>query len=300
MKDIKEEFDVLIPIWDKTDPFFTASLRGPGILIPLKHNQPWRVAPGDKKQPVHRQLKTRDCLSAVFPNAISVGAPIAGSLKYAAFIAPIIIFLSLLALGMGGFLIVNGYMILSVLMFLPGILVALLCAFFYRYWLCGPKDWPIIFNRKDRTITYTKPHGPSFFRFWELFVTQEFETRSWDDVKVRSYKYMETNLGASFHDNYNLTLIWGGNNGDPHDMADAVHIGYKGYFEDERLWMLWEHIRQYMEEGGLPIQPGDKLRQYTQGKPIQYPPEVIEAAGGPALTPDQIPPLQQTDGVRLD
>lgn len=160
-----------------------------------------------------------------------------------------------------------------------------------KNWLFTPTDWPIIFNRKDRTVTYSPVARPPFWKFWSTEVKQKFLTFSWDDVRVRSYKYMESNAGRSFHDSYNLVLLWGGEGGDPQALAHIAAIGYRGYFEDELMWMMWEHIRRYMEEDGPPVPHGEGLRPPTRGKPIIYPPEVIQAAGGPPLSPQAVAEL---------
>ncbi|MCU5783204.1 hypothetical protein MA04_02504, partial [Alcanivorax balearicus MACL04] len=49
-----------------------------------------------------------------------------------------------------------------------------------------------------------------------------------------------------------------------------------------------EHIRRYMEEGGPPLQPGDQLRRVNRDKLPEFPPEVVEVAGGPALTEEEL------------
>ncbi|OCS49437.1 hypothetical protein BEK67_19985 [Ralstonia pickettii] len=105
-------------------------------------------------------------------------------------------------------------------------------------------------------------------------------------MKVRSYKLVVSNAGRSFHESYWLVLLWGAQ--DEHGrnvVKDCVPIGYEGYFEDERLFQVWEHIRRYMEESGPPIQPGEQLRKPANSrKPLEFPPEIIAAAGGPALS----------------
>ncbi|OAK89405.1 hypothetical protein AB851_20045 [Ralstonia pseudosolanacearum] len=105
-------------------------------------------------------------------------------------------------------------------------------------------------------------------------------------MKVRTYKLIVSNAGKSFHESYWMVLLWGGldENGQK-TVKDCVPIGYEGYFEDERLFQVWEHVRRYMEEGGPAIQPGERLRKPVNNrKPMAFPPEVIAAAGGPALS----------------
>jgi hypothetical protein len=54
------------------------------------------------------------------------------------------------------------------------------------------------------------------------------------------------------------------------------------------LWRLYEHIRRYMEEDGAPIQPGEKPRRSGVGKVPDFSPEIIAAAGGRALSDQEI------------
>ena len=62
---------------------------------------------------------------------------------------------------------------------------------------------------------------------------------------------------------------------------------------DSTQLALWEHIRQYMEEDGPPLQPGDKLRATDLSRVPEFPPEIVAAAGGPALDQEAIDELVQ-------
>ncbi|SFL26939.1 hypothetical protein SAMN05192579_1237 [Rhodanobacter glycinis] len=167
--------------------------------------------------------------------------------------------------------------------------------FCMRQWLCGPSDWPVIFNRKDRTVTWAPVIRFPYWKFWVMEIKPQWRTASWDDVRARSYKYMQSTTGGyGFHDSYSLFLLWGGAEGDPRSLDQAVSIGYQGYFEDELLWMLWEHIRRYMEEDGPAIPHGETLRPLGKGRPIVYPPEVIEACGGPPLSIQEVEEIAAT------
>jgi hypothetical protein len=84
-----------------------------------------------------------------------------------------------------------------------------------------------------------------------------------------------------------LRLLWGEAR-NPRKLEGIALIGYLGWYEDAALWRLWEHIRRYMEEGGPPIQPGESLRTSGAGKLPELPPEVIAAAGGPALSVEEV------------
>ncbi len=173
----------------------------------------------------------------------------------------------------------------AVISLLGSICFFLISTFFLNSTVRMPADWPILFNRKDRTVTFIRPTRPKFLKFWEFTRSGAF-TYSWDELKVRTYKLIVSNAGKSFHESYWMVLLWGGldENGQK-TVKDCVPIGYEGYFEDERLFQVWEHVRRYMEEGGPAIQPGERLRKPVNNrKPMAFPPEVIAAAGGPALS----------------
>jgi hypothetical protein len=280
--------DVLVEVWNKPDPYFTIGERF--RLTPPGRFNPWRVEPDDKKKPTHLLPGAWESVIAIFPEAIAIGSPVAkgksvagwGGMISSGFFAAMMIY----ALVLGLMESVPNYpvdIIASV-----SALFFILCFFWcFRRLFLAVSDWPIVFNRKTRQITYLPAFVMPFLKFWKA-PPQEWRTVKWDDVKARTYKHTETNAGKSFHDAYHLFLLWGGEGGEPHALNGYVAIGNEGYFEDETLWVIWEHIRRYMEEGGPPIQAGEALRPQTRGKPIMYPSEVVAAAGGPALSPEAI------------
>ncbi len=96
-------------------------------------------------------------------------------------------------------------------------------------------------------------------------------------------------FGKTFYYALWLQMLWGGKDGNPKRLKDYVAIGFEGYEEDDGLLQLWEHIRRYMEEDGPPIQPGERLRKpANKRKPLEFPPEIIAAAGGPALSEAEV------------
>lgn len=284
---------VFLKVWNKSDPFFFIGERF--RWTPPGRFNPWRLEPSDKKESVHELPGTHQCLLAIFPNAIAVGSPVATAKTLA---------------GWGGMMIAGSATVISIYMlvanlmerhpyyfmvffsFITTLLFMLCFVWSYRRLFVALSDWPIVFNRKTRQITFLPSFMMPFLKFWKL-PPQEWRTVSWDEVKARTYKHLETNAGKSFHNSYHLFLLWGGEAGDAHALRDYVSIGREGYFEDETLWMLWEHIRRYMEEGGSPILHGEELRPKTRGKPIIYPPELISAAGGPALSAEAIDKLAE-------
>lgn len=65
--------EVLMPVWDKPDPYFEVLDKLKRIVPPRKN--PWRIAPDDKHVPTHKMARTRKCLVAIHPNAIAIGSP---------------------------------------------------------------------------------------------------------------------------------------------------------------------------------------------------------------------------------
>ncbi|KAF1712639.1 hypothetical protein CSC70_00175 [Pseudoxanthomonas kalamensis DSM 18571] len=125
-----------------------------------------------------------------------------------------------------------------------------------------------------------------FWKFWQKPGVGPVRTYRWEDVRARSYKLTEF-TGSAGRESYLLALLWG-EESDPRQCKEIITIGYKGWWEDELLWRLYEHIRRYMEEDGPPIQPGETLRTSGFGKLPAFPPEVIAKAGGPALSPEEV------------
>lgn len=283
-------YDVLMEVWNKPDPYFTISWR-----FGLSRYDPWRLEPDDKKQPTHVLAGTRQSLIAVFPDAIAIGSPAAQG-RFTT------LWGALLIAGLFGgwsfyaFCLVFTERYFDFMGAAISLLGALLSAIFFwwtfRRVFMTVSDWPIVFNRKTRQVTYLPVVIMPILKFWTSPVLQ-WRTASWDEVKVRTYKHLETNGGKSFHDSYDMVLLWGGEGGDPHALRECVGIGYQGYFEDELIWILWEHIRRYMEEDGPAIPPGEELRPKTLGRPVVYPPEVIEAAGGPPLDAEAVAKLAE-------
>ncbi len=275
-----------MPVWDKPDPYFEVLDRLRPIVPPGKN--PWRIAPDDKRVPTHKMARTRKCLVAIHSNAIAIGSPYGseskGLLGWFGF-AFMVITAALCSYNVvdkiesgrfGGFVFFN-------LIF--GIFCFLFSVFFFNLVARVPSDYPILFNKKDRTVSFFRPSSSNFFKFWKFKNSGVF-TYLWDEVKVRSYKALITNAGKSFHESHYLVMLWGGMDGQGRKVAkECIPMGYFGYFEDERLFQVWEHIRRYMEEDGPPIQPGERLRKPVNNrKPMAFPPEVIAAAGGPALS----------------
>ena len=162
-------------------------------------------------------------------------------------------------------------------------------SFFVRLSFFNVRDTPVLFNRDSRLISIPKPRCLSFLRFWEPGSIQEILTYSWDSTHARTYKYTQM-MGETARESFNLTLLCADQES-PHVFKDFTYLGYVETWEDAPLWCLWEHIRRYMEEDGPPLQPGEMLRTSGFGKLPEFPQHLIDAAGGEALSVEEIEKL---------
>ena len=291
----KPENQVQVPVWDKPEPYFEFEPKDRKLMV--ARMKPWRLVPDDKRIRTHMVAGTRDALDRVYENAIVIGSPVGKSPRMLGIIFCLIISM------------------IGILMFVDSALnsldndyfgffisvIIILISFLFDIWTIRagyfiPRDQPIIFNRINKSISFVKVASPHFLFIWKPRPVI-FRTYEWSLVKVRSYKYMEGSRGV-MHDSYNLCLLWGDEPSNPKTFKDWVAIGYKGWWEDQRLFQIWEHIRRYMEENGPPINPGEKLREgvYTKkwGMAMpDFPPEVLAAAGR-LLSDDEVAALART------
>jgi len=308
------EYNVLLPDWQGPETQFDDIS---DALRAMLNGTITRVAPEDKKQPVHESASTCDSLLAVYPEAIQVGAPmgtgeaVGNGNTFAAF--------SLGCMGLGipwfwkaGERWLKWFtyddpspwsnppsaadflepLVFGLIMFGMGFLFF---SFALRMSHLAPRDIPVVFNRKTREVSICVLGRLRFWRFWERVGIDKVITTSWDDLQARSYKIMQL-TGEAARDTHVLRLLWGEAR-NPRKLEGIALIGYLGWYEDAALWRLWEHIRRYMEEGGLAIQPGETLRTSGAGKLPELPPEVIAAAGGPALSVEDVARLAGAAGV---
>ncbi|VWB20438.1 hypothetical protein BLA6993_00798 [Burkholderia lata] len=285
MKTDKSDYRVLLPEWNQADPYFNEF---PGKLANTRQGvtPPWRVASDDRRRPVHERASTCDALLSIHPNAIVVGTPMgAGEKAVYLWLFTLMCLLGTWGFGYAAARTFDEVPVLGMVMFVFTLLILLCGVFCLRAALFSPRDLPVLFNRKDRSVSFIPYVTPSFFRFWEKGGAGAVRTRAWDDVKVRSYKWTQF-TGAAGREFCFLSLLWG-EVGNPRSCAEIVNVGYAGWWEDAMLWRLYEHIRRYMEEDGPPIQRGETLRQTGTGKLPTFPAEIIAAAGGAAIAVEE-------------
>ncbi|MFT4247466.1 MAG: hypothetical protein QM581_05415 [Pseudomonas sp.] len=150
-----------------------------------------------------------------------------------------------------------------------------------------PKDQPVLFDKKSKTVTFSQIKFHPFWRFWETSRFISPVTVTWDSLQARSYKFRQA-MGSSMRDSYRLEL-WAPDPDHPKKLLVKEPIGYLGWYEDEMLWQLYEHIRRYMEEDGPAIQHGEKLRKPRKGRDLPpFPDSVLATLGGPALSDEEV------------
>ena len=279
------EYDVFLPVWDQAEPWFEFAEGQRGTFV---GNYPWRISPLDKKHSVHEQASTCGAVVSVYKNAIAVGGPV--GTREMLFMGILMTMVSTLFCFIGVIMLMvfpSGWVSGPPLVLL---VLGLYCfSFFIRLSFFNVRDMPVLFNRDSRLICISKPKHLSFLKFWEPGGIQEVMTYSWGSIHARTYKYMQM-MGETSRESYNLTLLCA-DQANPRSFKDFTYLGYVETWEDAPLWRLWEHIRRYMEEDGPPLQPGEMLRTSGFGKLPKFPQHLMDAAGGEALSIDEIEKL---------
>ncbi|MGI9573439.1 DUF6708 domain-containing protein [Alloalcanivorax xenomutans] len=280
-----KEHGILIPEWRKKEPelTFTEAQRKRNIYA---RKAPLRVMPNDKKQSVHLKPASYRTILRVLPEAIEVGTSMGeGTAKYLGLfgVAGVLI---------GLFIIFYEPLIgaadwTHILFSIIGFAFFLLGALFIRRAFFSPSDHPTLFNRKTRQV-YVIPLKPlNFLKFWEKGEPGQLKSYSWDKVAARTYRRLDVPGGTVARTETAMELLCMTDE-NPKVVDEMVSLGMTGTWSDNNQVALWEHIRRYMEEGGPPLQPGDQLRKVNHDKLPEFPPEVVEAAGGPALTEEEL------------
>ncbi|QGH66895.1 hypothetical protein GHV42_15875 [Xanthomonas oryzae pv. oryzicola] len=292
MNEVKNPaYRVLLPEWQGGEPQFDLP---PGQLKLMLSATPHRVAPVDKRQPVHERASSCESLVAVYPNAISIGSVLGSGTERG-------------DVGFGGWMT----LLISLAFFWFGIFGSglydlgtwLICFPAGSFFLIGaihllrisymlPREQPVLFNRETKKVFFSRIQHAPFWKFWIMPGFLEAQTVAWETVQARTYKFNQL-MGETMRDSYRLEL-WAPHPDDSKKLYARESIGYLGWYEDELLWRLYEHIRRYMEEDGPAIQPGETLRKRRTGRDLEpFNEEVMATVGGPALTREQVEALAE-------
>ena len=283
-------YRVLVPKHQGADPWLSS---GKVEIKEKVASDPFRVAPEDKRIRTHERASTCESLVAVYPDAITIGGPLgSGEDRGGAFMGLFLIaFMSYLIYFifenfMDPWYMGTPFLFSCMFLFFGGIRII-------KSGCMMPKDQPVIFDRKNRVVIFSrlKIHG-----HWDVLEIPKFVAPvvvPWDSIGVRSFKITQF-TGKTLRDNYRLE-IWAPESNNERPKLVAGPIGYLGWYEDEKLWQLYEHIRRYMEEDGPPIQHGEALRVKRMGRDLQpFPDEILASLGGPPLTDDEVKALAKT------
>lgn len=243
-----------------------------------------RYEASDVHERTHKNPSTLYCLNRVYPHAIEIGEPVPKYSELSMRIAiSVLIFMMLLWV----FLFFDDYSLgdmlhWSVLISLVPVYIGMLGVWWvYRLNNWMPSRQVVMFNRKTRQVIAYQVRKPGFFRFWDTGKAQ-IKVLPWKNFRVRIY------FCGGYYDKYNILGLFWSRRDHPEKLMDMIRV-YKGGNDrnNSYLFRLWEHIRQYMEEHGPPIQPGEQLGPDST-EPPPFPDKIIRKAGGKTYDLEQI------------
>jgi hypothetical protein len=232
----------------------------------------------------HESPSTLFCLNRVYPHAIEIGQPVPVYSKWRMAIA---IFVWIFMAAMWLIEYPNNFSLDDMLHWSFFITLSPLylgtLAVWYVYRLNNmPGRQTLMFNRKTRQVIAYQVRKPGFFRFWDTGKPQ-IKVLPWKNFRVRVY-FCDEGQGNKYSI---LGLFWSQKE-HPEKLKDMVRL-YKGDHSRNNGYQfrLWEHIRQYMEEHGPPIQPGEELGPDAT-EPSPFPDKIIRKAGGESYNWEKI------------
>ncbi|MGY0653107.1 DUF6708 domain-containing protein [Luteimonas sp. A537] len=275
---------VLVPEWKQPEPEleFTAEQRRKNIYA---KKGPLRVMPKDKRQPVHTAPLAHNAILRVRPEAVEVGtiqgAGVANYLGISGIMLFCVLLIPLYMAFLFSFSENGSYFFLA--FFVPVLLLIMVSVVFIRRGFFSPADHPVLFNRKTREVHVIPIQRLSFLRFWEKGAPGALRSYRWEDVQARTYRRLDVPGGTVARTETVMQMLCTTQE-QPTQVDLMVDLGVTGTWRDATQVQLWEHIRRYMEEEGPPLNPGDTLRKTNYDKLPDFPPHVVAAAGGPALS----------------
>src|SRR5699024_9143509 len=278
-----DKADCLVERYESSEPFFNFGLRDY-----FKHKMYYwgelRYDVSDVHKPTHEAPSTLHCLNRVYPNAIEIGQPVAQLPKWRMGIAVVV---CIFMVGMWLVLSPDNYSLGDMLHW--SVFIALLPVYlglltvWYAYRLNNMEGrQTVLFNRKTRQVIAYQIREPGFFKFWDTGKAQ-IKVLPWKNFRVRVY-FCSEGRGNQ----YTLLGLFWSQREDPEKLREVVRIYDEGASEGVGYsFQLWEHIRQYMEEQGPPMQPGEQLAPDSK-QPSPFPDSIIRKAGRKTYDPDQI------------
>ena len=294
--------ETTVAVWKSAEPevVFSAEL--------LKNNaharrSPFRILPSDHGESLNVDPVAFDAVLRVYPDALEAGTvrgEYSKNVGWARFSAYVMWVISIFALiivlsslgkpdafrGGADLIFFGSFGFISYFMLCFGF-------YFWRSATINHLDDPVMFNRKSRLV-YILPYiRGGFFKFWKSGSHGIPVSYRWDDqIKARIYSYIYFRGANLASEGFELGLL-AIREGTGNEVEHLIQLGVQSNGFDSTQLALWEHIRQYMEEDGPPLQPGDKLRATDLSRVPEFPPEIVAAAGGPALDQEAIDQLVQ-------
>ncbi|MEA5669411.1 DUF6708 domain-containing protein [Stenotrophomonas sp. MH1] len=286
--------------WKKAEP---EVVFGPELFKENAHARraPFRVLPADHEVSLEVDPVAFDAVLRVHPDALEVGtvrgeySKDIGWSKFSAFFMwsfgllffSLMVYVNILSIrferGIDLFIIAT-FGFGAYFMFCFG-------SYFWRSARINSLDDPVLFNRKSRLVCILPYIKGGFFKFWKSGSHGAPVSYRWDDqIKARIYSYIYFRGANLASEGFELGLL-AIREGTGNEVEHLIQLGVQSNGFDSTQLALWEHIRQYMEEDGPPLQPGDKLRATDLSRVPEFPPEIVAAAGGPALDQEAIDQL---------
>ena len=294
--------ETTVGVWKKAESelVFTSELfrenaharRAPFRILPSKHNVSLGVDP-----------VAFDAVLRVYPSGLEIGtvrgeySKDVGWAKFSAFFMwafGAFVFFGLIHSFLGSGPPASGYDVFFLAIF--GFMSYLLLCYGFYFWRSAKTnslDDPVIFNKAAGMVHVMPYIKGGFFRFWRGGRHGVPISYRWDaQIRARIYNYIYFRGANLASEGFELGLL-AIREGTENEVEQLIQLGVQSNGFDSTQLALWEHIRQYMEEDGPPLQPGDKLRATDLSRVPEFPPEIIAEAGGPALDQDAINRLVQ-------
>ncbi|MCD9087052.1 DUF6708 domain-containing protein [Stenotrophomonas sp. SY1] len=294
--------ETTVAVWKSAEPEVVFT---PELFKENAHARrtPFRVLPPDHSVSLSVDPVAFDAVLRVHPDALEVGTvrgEYSKDIKWSKFSAFFMwafgifsLAIMLLSVGRGGE--VNPLYELYIVGLFGFMSYFMLCfgSYFWRSAKVNSLDDPVMFNRKSRLV-YVLPYlKGGFFKFWVSGSHGAPVSYRWDDqIRARIYSYIYFRGANLASEGFELGLL-AIREGTGNEVEHLIQLGVQSNGFDSTQLALWEHIRQYMEEDGPPLQPGDKLRATDLSRVPEFPPEIVAAAGGPALDQEAIDQLVQ-------
>ena len=294
--------ETTVAVWKSAEPevVFVSEL--------LKNNAharraPFRILPSNHGESLNVDPVAFDAVLRIHPDALEVGTvrgEYSKNVSWSRFSAFFmwgfgVFLLAVIVVAIGQSVKFAGFYDLMFFGLLGFMSYFMLCfgSYFWRSANINSLDDPVMFNRKSRLV-YILPYiRGGFFKFWKSGSHGTPVSYRWDDqIKARIYSYIYFRGANLASEGFELGLL-AIREGTGNEVEHLIQLGVQSNGFDSTQLALWEHIRQYMEEDGPPLQPGDKLRATDLSRVPEFPPEIIAAAGGPALDQEAIDELVQ-------